>query len=73
MHEFFHYVGNDIHFKNANIMILIIVMFGVIIGMLLTRVIQIIATKTPSHDKYSGSLDDLVDSVNGVRRWRPKS
>lgn len=73
MHQFFHYVGRDEHFTNANLMMLIVLVAGVILGMILTWVVQTLANKTHSNGKYSGSLDDLVDSVNGVRGWKPKS
>lgn len=73
LHDLYHYIGQDLHFRNANIMMLIVLMAGVIIGMLLTWLIQIVANKNPSNGKYSGSLDDLVDSVNGISGWKPKS
>lgn len=58
MHQFFRYVGQDVHFRNANLMMLIVLMIGVILGMVITRVVQIMAEKPK---RNSGSIEDLSD------------
>lgn len=64
LHELLHYMGNDLHFRNAMIIESIVFMLGVIFAMIVCIVILIVSNNRSHRYKYSGSIEDLIDHTN---------
>lgn len=68
LHDLYHYMGQDQHFKIAVIITLIYTMLCVIAGMLLCYIIYLLVDKLFRHDKFSGPLGRLLHFIDRIRR-----
>lgn len=68
LHEYFDFIGKRENFHDAILIQLTLGLCFITIGLLIAWIAFLIINKKGRHAKYSGSLDDLVDSVNGFRR-----